>query len=101
MLSAETLLPPLMLTVSFLLSPPRRRAAAAADRQSAQLPAVLPLPLPAAAHPGRSQGPRAPGPPPVSPGGHQGAAQRQSHVLQGHLQPPDAGEQRLLLLAIQ
>lgn len=81
----------------FLLSRPR----GASGHQGAQLPAVLPLPLAAETHPGRSEGAGAAGPPPAGPGGRQGAAQHPADVLQGHVQPPDAGEQRQLLLAVQ
>lgn len=79
---------------------PLRRAAGGSGHQGAQLPSVLPLPLAAEAHPGRSQGPGPSGPPPAGPGGHQGAAQHPADVLQGHVQPPHAGEQQQLLLAV-
>lgn len=82
-------------------SSPLRRPGGASGHQSAELPAVLPLSLPAETHSGRSEGARAAGPPPAGPGRHQGAAQHPADVLQGHLQPPDAGEQRQLLLAVQ
>ncbi|KAF3705521.1 AT-rich interactive domain-containing protein 5B [Channa argus] len=72
----------------------------ASGHQSAQLPTVLPLPLSAKTNPGRSEGTGAAGPPPAGPGSHSSAAQRQSHVLQGHVQPPDTGEQCQLLLAV-
>lgn len=78
-----------------------RRAGGASRRQSSQLPAVLSLPLAAAPHPGWGEGPGSAGPTPAGAGRRQGAAQRPGHVLQGHLQPPDAGEQRRLLLAVQ
>lgn len=83
------------------MSFPLRRPGGVSGHQSAQLPAVLPLSLPAETHPGRSEGAGAAGPPPAGPGGRQGAAQHPADVLQGHLQPPDAGEQRKLFLAVQ
>lgn len=80
-----------------LLRPP----AGGSGYQSAQLPAVLPLPLPAETHPGGSEESRDSGPPRAGPGWSQGGPYHPTDVLQGHLQPPDAGEQFQLLLAVQ
>lgn len=84
-----------------LVSFPLRRPGWASEHQSAQLPAVLPLSLLAETHPGWSEGAGAAGPPPAGSGRHQGSALHPPDVLQGHLQPPDAGGQRQLLLAVQ
>ena len=89
------------LSQTCLVSFPLRRPGWASEHQSAQLPAVLPLSLLAETHPGWSEGAGAAGPPPAGPGRHQGSALHPTDVLQGHLQPPDAGGQRQLLLAVQ
>lgn len=78
-----------------------RRPGGASGHQSAQLPAVLPLPLAAETHPGRREGGSAAGRSPAGPGWREGNAEHTADVLQGHVQPPDAGEQRQLLLAVQ